>query len=171
MPSAAAPAEGSPVPFFINGKEVHPERKFSVVSPSSGKVVHEAASATEPDVRAAVDTAAVAFKAWRKSLPKTRRDIFLKAAEIMERRKEELAGYMMAETGCPRQWGDFNVTTAREMILDVAGRLTGLEGTIPTVADPNSGAMILREPFGVVLAIAPWYAAQLLPKRVTTNTI
>jgi acyl-CoA reductase-like NAD-dependent aldehyde dehydrogenase len=171
MPSAAAPAEGSPVPFFINGKEVHPERKFNVVSPSSGNVVHEAASATEPDVRAAIDTAADAFKTWRKSLPKTKRDIFLKAAEVMERRKEELAGYMMAETGCPRQWGDFNVMTAREMILDVAGRLVALEGTMPTVADPNSGAMILREPFGVILAIAPWYAAQLLSKWFTTNPV
>jgi acyl-CoA reductase-like NAD-dependent aldehyde dehydrogenase len=154
--SATAPAEGSPVPFFINGKEVHPERKFNVVSPASGKVVHEAASASEADVRAAIDTAAEAFKTWRKALPKVRRDILLKAAEIMVRRREELGGYMMAETGCPRQWADFNVNTARELMLDVAGRLVALEGSMPTVADRNSGAMVFQEPFGVILAIAPW---------------
>ena len=104
----------------------------------------------------AIDSAAEAFKTWRKSLPRPRRDILLKAAEVMERRKEELGGYMMNETGCPRQWADFNVTAARELILDVAGRLGGLDGSMPTAADPNTGAMILREPFGVILAIAPW---------------
>jgi acyl-CoA reductase-like NAD-dependent aldehyde dehydrogenase len=155
-PSATAPAEGSAVPFFINGKEVLPERKFNVVSPASGKVVHESGSAAEEHVRAAIDTAAEAFKTWRKTLPKARRDILLKAAEVMERRKEELSGYMMSETGCPRQWAEFNVTAARELILDVAGRLAGLDGSMPTTADANTGAMILREPFGVILAIAPW---------------
>ncbi|KAL2133799.1 hypothetical protein VTI74DRAFT_1656 [Chaetomium olivicolor] len=162
---APAPAEGSSVPFFINGKEVHPERKFNVVSPVTGKVVHSAASATEVDVRAAVDAAAEAFKTWKKTLPRTRRDIFLKAAEIIERRKEELARYMMEETGCQPQWAEFNVNASKEFMLDVAGRLVSLDGSIPTAADPNTGAMILREPFGVVLAIAPWNAPYILGVR------
>lgn len=144
------------MPFFINGKEVHPERKFNVVSPASGKVVHEAGSASEADVRATVDAAADAFKTWRKALPRTRRDIFLKVAEVMERRKEELGEYMMNETGCPRQWADFNIMTAKDLVIDVAGRVAALEGTMPTTADEGTGAMILREPFGVILAVAPW---------------
>jgi acyl-CoA reductase-like NAD-dependent aldehyde dehydrogenase len=159
---AAAPA-GSPVPFWINGKEVHSERKFDVVSPASGKVVHASASATEADVRAASDAAANAFKTWKKSPPQVRRDILLKTAEVMGRRKEELSQYMMDETGCTRQWADFNVDTAREFIVDVAGRVAAVEGSIPTLADPNSGGMVLREPFGVVLAIAPWYGTHPAP--------
>ncbi|AEO66077.1 uncharacterized protein THITE_2065964 [Thermothielavioides terrestris NRRL 8126] len=161
---AAAPA-GSPVPFWINGKEVHSERKFDVVSPASGKVVHASASATEADVRAASDAAANAFKTWKKSPPQVRRDILLKTAEVMGRRKEELSQYMMDETGCTRQWADFNVDTAREFIVDVAGRVAAVEGSIPTLADPNSGGMVLREPFGVVLAIAPWNAPYILGAR------
>jgi len=144
------------VPFFINGQEVHPERKFKVVSPASGEVVHEAGSASEADVRAAVDTAADAFKTWRKALPQARRGIFLKAAEIMERRKEELGDYMMNETGCPREWADFNINNSKDFLLDLAGRVATLEGAMPTTADPGTGAMILREPFGVILAVAPW---------------
>ncbi|AEO53941.1 hypothetical protein MYCTH_2295894 [Thermothelomyces thermophilus ATCC 42464] len=163
--STTAAAELYSVPFYINGKEVHPERKFNVVSPASGKVVHQAGSASETEVRAAVDTAADAFRTWRKSLPRTRRDILLKAADIMVRRREELGNYMMDETGCPRQWADFNVNTAREFIIDVAGRLSGLEGTLPTPADPDTGAMVLREPFGVVLSIAPWNAPYILGVR------
>lgn len=154
--SAVAPAEGSPVPFIINGQDVLPERKFTVVSPATGKAVHEAASATEADVRAAIDTAAEAFKTWRKSLSSTRRDIFLKAAEVLERRRAELSGYIMGETGAPQPWADFNLNATKDVLLDVAGRLSALDGTMPAVGDPNSGAMILREPYGVILAIAPW---------------
>lgn len=154
--STVAAAEGSPVPFFINGKEVHSERKFNVVSPATGKVVHECASASEADVRAAVDTAAEAFKTWRKTLPRTRRDIFLKAAEIMERRKEELVSYMMHETGAARGWAEFNVNTTKDFLIDVAGRVASLEGSLPNTADASAGAMVIREPFGVVLAIAAW---------------
>jgi acyl-CoA reductase-like NAD-dependent aldehyde dehydrogenase len=155
-PSAVAAAEGFPVPFFINGKEVHPERKFNVVSPASGKVVHEAASASEADVRAAVDSAADAFKTWRKTLSRTRRDIFLKVAEVMERRRDELGDYIMNETGCPRGWADFNINTAKDLVLDVAGRVAALESTMPPTGDEGTGAMILKEPFGVILAVAPW---------------
>ncbi|KAL2161525.1 hypothetical protein VTH06DRAFT_8087 [Thermothelomyces fergusii] len=163
--TAAAAESAYSVPFYINGKEVHPERKFDVVSPATGKVVHQAGSASETEVRAAVDAAADAFRTWRKSLPRTRRDILLKAADVMARRREELGNYMMDETGCPRQWADFNITTAREFMVDVAGRLSSLEGTLPTPADPDTGAMVLREPFGVILAIAPWNAPYILGAR------
>jgi len=154
--AATAPAEGSAVPFFINGKEVHPEKKFNVVSPATGKVVHECGSAGEDHVRLAIDTAAEAFKAWRKAIPRTRRDILLRAAEVMQRRQQELAGYMMAETGASPNWAEFNVTAARELVLDVAGRLADMDGSLPATADAATGAMVLREPFGVILAIAPW---------------
>ncbi|KAL2017720.1 hypothetical protein VTK56DRAFT_1745 [Thermocarpiscus australiensis] len=163
--AAATAAEGYSVPFFINGKEVHPERKFRVVSPASGKVVHQAGSATEVEVRAAVDAAANAFKTWRRSLPRQRRDVLLKVAEVMERRRGELGQYMMDETGCPRPWADFNISTAKDFLIDVAGRLATLEGSIPTPADPNTGAVVLREPFGPILAIAPWNAPYILGTR------
>ncbi|KAK4111868.1 aldehyde dehydrogenase [Canariomyces notabilis] len=158
-------AGGSPVPFLINGEQVLPERKFDVVSPATGKVVHQCASATEAEVRSAIDAAANAFRSWKKTLPRQRRDILLKAAEIMERRKEELAQYMMDETGAAPEWAGFNVTMSKEILLDVAGRVAAVEGSVPPVADPNSGAMILKEPYGVVLAIAPWNAPYILAMR------
>lgn len=155
-PSVAALAADSSVPFIINGEDVHSERKFDVVSPGTGKVIHTAASASEADVRAAVNSAAAAFQDWKTALPKTRRDILLKAADVMLARNDELRDYMSAETGCPHQWSNRNLEIARDFIIDVAGRLTGLEGTMPTPENPDTGAMVLREPFGVILAIAPW---------------
>jgi acyl-CoA reductase-like NAD-dependent aldehyde dehydrogenase len=148
--------ESYSVPFWINGEEVHPEKKFDVVSPATGKVVHQCGSATETEVKAAIEAAETAFKTWKKTLPKVRRDIFLKAAEVIERRNDELGQYMMDETGAPKQWADFNLMVARDFLFDMAGRVSSLEGAIPTTQDPSTGALVLREPFGVVLAVAAW---------------
>lgn len=144
------------VPLLINGKDVYPQKSFDVVSPATGKVVHKCASATEADALAATNSAVAAFKAWRDLTPKKRRDIFLKAAAVMEKRNEELAANLVAETGCPRQWADFNLMVSRDLLLDIAGRISSLEGTIPATQDAEVGAMVVKEPFGVILAIAPW---------------
>ncbi|KAK0633060.1 aldehyde dehydrogenase domain-containing protein [Immersiella caudata] len=153
------------VPFWINGEEIHPAKRFDVVSPATGKVVHQCGSATEVEVDAAIKAAETAFKTWKKTLPKARRDIFLKAAEVIERRKDELGQYMMDETGAPKQWADFNIMVARDFLFDMAGRVSSLEGAIPTTQDPSTGALVLREPFGVILAVAAWNAPYILGVR------
>ncbi|KAK1755332.1 Aldehyde/histidinol dehydrogenase [Echria macrotheca] len=165
MASNGTGAELYSVPFFINGEEVHPAKSFEVTSPATGKVVHKCGSASEAEVNAAVESGANAFKTWKKTLPKERRDIFLKAADVMQKRVDELASYMMEETGCPRQWADFNIGVAKDFLYDMAGRVSSLGGTLPVTQDPTIGAMILQEPFGVVLAIAPWNAPYILAMR------
>lgn len=144
------------VPFIINGEERHAEKSFEVVSPTSGKVVHRCGIATEKEVLEAIDAAATAGRQWRNTAPSQRRDIILKAAEIMNNKREELMQHMVTEVGAGQDWAGFNLNTAIEMLKDTAGRVASLNGVVPTSSDPNRGSMILREPYGVVLAIAPW---------------
>ena len=153
------------VPFFINGEQVHPANNFDVTSPSTGKVIHKSGSASEVEVKAAVEAAAAAFKTWKKTTPQQRRDIFLKATDVFEQRRAELSRYMMEETGCPQQWADFNIMTAKDFLYDMAGRAGSLEGSFPATKEADMGALVLREPFGPVLAIAPWNAPYILGIR------
>ncbi|KAF5587932.1 aldehyde dehydrogenase [Fusarium pseudoanthophilum] len=153
------------VPFLINGSDHTSERAVDVVSPASGEVVHRYHSADVKDANAAVEAAAEAFKSWRKTRPSERRDLFLKAAEIMEKRRDELRGYSMSETGSDATWADFDISTGISHLKEVAGRIGTLEGAIPTVSDPNTTALVLREPHGVVVAIAPWNAPYILGTR------
>lgn len=148
------------VPFLINGSDHTSERAVDVVSPASGEVVHRYHSADVKDANAAVKAAAEAFKSWRKTRPSERRDLFLKAAEIMEKRRDELRKYSMSETGSDATWADFDISTGISHLKEVAGRIGTLEGAIPTVSDPNTTALVLREPYGVVVAIAPWYVSR-----------
>ncbi|KAH7472059.1 Vanillin dehydrogenase [Fusarium oxysporum f. sp. matthiolae] len=153
------------VPFLINGSDHTSGRAIDVVSPSSGEVVHRYHSADVKDANAAVDAAAEAFKSWRKTKPTERRDLFLKAAEIMDRRRDELRKYSMAETGSDAAWADFDINTGISHIKEVAGRIGTLEGAIPSVSDSNTTALVVREPYGVVVAIAPWNAPYILGTR------
>ncbi len=147
---------GYTVPFIINGEERHTEKSFEVVSPASGEVVHRCGIATEKDVLAAVDAAVTAGRQWRNTTPIQRRDILLRAAEIMSEKRVELAEHMVDEVGADLGWANFNLNTAIEMFKDTAGRIASLNGIVPTSSDPGRGSIILREPYGVVLAIAPW---------------
>ncbi|KAF5571853.1 aldehyde dehydrogenase [Fusarium phyllophilum] len=153
------------VPFLINGSDHTSERAVDVVSPASGEVVHRYHSADVKDANVAVEAAAEAFKSWRKTRPSERRDLFLKAAEIMEKRRDELRKYSMSETGSDATWADFDISTGISHLKEVAGRIGTLEGAIPTVSDPNTTALVLREPYGVVVAIAPWNAPYILGTR------
>lgn len=154
------------VPLLIGGKEKTSSSTFQVNSPATGGTVHQCSNATVADAEEAVETAAAALADWKRTTPGQRRDIFLKAAEIIIKRREELAGYMQAETAASPDWANFNIENTREMLLDVAGRISGaLTGAVPTTRDPNVNALVVKEPYGVVLAMAPWNAPYILGMR------
>ncbi|KAI0596569.1 aldehyde dehydrogenase domain-containing protein [Biscogniauxia sp. FL1348] len=159
------------VPFLINGHEQSVSRTFEVTSPATGKVVHLCGTATEADALAAVDAATAASSEWQNTIPGRRRDILLKAAAVMGERRKELGQYMIDEIGADPGWADFNIDVTIDMLKDVAGRLCTLTGTVPTCSDPGTGAMILKEPYGVVLAMAPWNAPYILGTRAVVFPI
>jgi acyl-CoA reductase-like NAD-dependent aldehyde dehydrogenase len=88
-----------PVPLWIDGKEVTTTTTFQVTSPSTGEKLWTCSSASTTEATLAAEAAQRAFKSWRKTKPAEIQAIVLKAADIMESRREELAGYMMQETG------------------------------------------------------------------------
>ena len=58
-------------------------KTFDVFRPSSTEVVGTAAAATAADCVAAIDAAARAFPAWERTPLSVRRDVFLRAADIV----------------------------------------------------------------------------------------
>lgn len=147
----------STVPLIIDGKDVYSSAKtFTVVSTDEGPV-WTAASATTDEANAAVEAAQRAFPAWSATKPAARRAILLRAADILEQRAEELLGYMRRETSAHMPFAQFNINMAAEMLRDTAGRIgSALAGTAPVCEDAETHALVIKEPYGVVLGIAPW---------------
>ncbi|KAJ7171680.1 Aldehyde/histidinol dehydrogenase [Mycena crocata] len=159
------------IPLLINGEEKVTASTFSIESPVSHKTIWSCSSASSSDADAALSAAAAAFPAWSKSKPPARRTILLKVADLLDQRAEELMAHMHEETGSPAPFTGFNVVTAAEQIRDVAGRCSSIMGSIPICQDEGTSALVLKEPYGVVLAFAPWNAPYILGFRAVMYAI
>ncbi|KAH8892863.1 aldehyde dehydrogenase [Thozetella sp. PMI_491] len=153
------------VPLWLNGAQRTTKSTFDVVSPVTNQLLWKASSADEDDVRAAVESAEAAFETWRWTKPKERRDIFLRAYHLLEKYRKRSMAYSTTETGAPEVNFGFEYETA----VDICFQLAGLVGT-PTgfVVDPDAldaSAAVIRQPYGVVLGIAPWNAPHTLGIR------
>ena len=154
-----------PVPLWINGEEVVTDTTFDVISPSTSEKLWSSSSVSTKQATEAVDAAQAAFKTWRKAKPTQIRTILLQAADIFEARKDELAEYMKSETGALDAFAGFNTSTTIEYFRDVAGRPASIMGAIPTTQAEGQAALVFKEPYGVILGIAPWNAPYILGCR------
>ncbi|KAI9052637.1 hypothetical protein LZ554_003976 [Drepanopeziza brunnea f. sp. 'monogermtubi'] len=153
------------VPLLINGRDVTTSKTIDVTSPT-GQVIHRAAAAGVADAIAAVEAAQAAFPAWAATTPDAKRKIFYKAADLLEARLEEAGKCEEAETGAlPSFAGGFDVTTAIAGLRSVAGEIGSVLGSIPSTNNPKREALVLKEPFGVILGMAPWNAPYILGLR------
>jgi acyl-CoA reductase-like NAD-dependent aldehyde dehydrogenase len=152
------------VPLQINGKESSHSSTYDIISPSKNDVCWTAVSASAKDALSAIEAAKAAFPSWSSTKPSVRTAILLKAADIMEASIEQYAGYMMTEMGADIGAAQFFVLPlAISMCRDIAGRISSICGSVPAVAAEGQSAMVLREPYGVVLGIVPWFVLPTSP--------
>ena len=133
--------------------------------PITGNLVSTSAAATTQDALDAVESCAAAFPAWAATAPAERRDILLKAADLVMQRSDSLMEIMMAETGASRPWSAFNARLAVGMLREAASLTTQVKGEIIPSNKPGMFSLAVRRPVGVVLAIAPWNAPIILAVR------
>ncbi len=146
-------------------------REYQQSFPYTGEAVGSAAAAGRQDARAAVDAAHAAFAEWSRSASRQRREILLKAADLLLERGEAIAGLMTEETGAVFGWGMFNVDLAAGMLREAAAQAYGLVGEVIPSDVPGKLAMAVRQPAGVVVAIAPWNAPVILSTRAVAMPI
>ena len=80
---------------------------FAVREPYTGQVYAEVAACGPDDARLAVQAAADAFPAWSDTTPGERARCFLKAGEIVKRRRTEIAEILARETGSTISFATF----------------------------------------------------------------
>ncbi|PJE26196.1 Vanillin dehydrogenase [Pseudooceanicola marinus] len=152
---------------YIGGDHVPADgdRVFTRANPVTGDVVTEAAAAGSADVAKAVEAAAAAFDGWSATGPGERRKMLLAAAENLKARGDDIVAAMKEEIGATEAWARFNVMLASDMLVEAAALTTQIKGEIIPSNRPGSTAMAIRQPAGVVLAMAPWNAPVILGVR------
>jgi hypothetical protein len=87
--------------YFAGGewRAAKDNKTFNVYRPYDRALYARVAAGGRPEAKLAVDAAAKAFPAWSQTTPAERAKLFFKAAEIVKRRRAEIAGILAIETG------------------------------------------------------------------------
>ncbi|TME44353.1 MAG: aldehyde dehydrogenase family protein [Chloroflexi bacterium] len=133
--------------------------------PYSGATVARIPASTRDDARRAVEAAANAFQDWWKTPPGEKQRLFLKAADILERRQMEVVGLLAAETGCTFGFGMFQTIFTPNLLRQAASLPYHPTGEILPADLPGAFYMAMRQPVGVVAGLAPWNAPLILSLR------
>jgi acyl-CoA reductase-like NAD-dependent aldehyde dehydrogenase len=139
-------------------------KTFEDKDPFTGETVAVVPAGDGDDACKAIEAAATAFPAWAATPPAVRQAIFLKAADILESRQDEVVSMLARETGCTFGFGMFQMHFVPGLFRQAAAAPYQPIGQI-IPSDTGALAMGIRKPVGVVGAIAPWNAALILSAR------
>jgi acyl-CoA reductase-like NAD-dependent aldehyde dehydrogenase len=156
------------VPLWINGEQVTTSEKFDITDPDSGKVLWSFSAAKVEHANKAVEAAQAALPAWRRTKPAEIQRIFLRAAEILENQADGLVALWREETGALEDVARWTLGNGISSVRDLSARAVNIHGSIIQVQDEGRAGLMMKEPYGVVLGIAPWNATFILGSRAFT---
>ena len=142
-----------------------------------GETVSEVVIGTAEDARRAVDSAYSAFGRWSETTPKERSLILLKAADLIAHSEANIAETLTREQGktYPESLNEVRLTSS--VFRYYAGLAPTVSGRNVQLSDPSEFGLVLKQPVGVTVAIAPWnspvilMAVKLAPALAAGNTI
>jgi acyl-CoA reductase-like NAD-dependent aldehyde dehydrogenase len=158
---------------IIDGREVDATggATIEVTNPATGKVIDTVPSASEEDVKTAVEKAKQGQKVWAKVPLHEKGDILLKFVDLVEKNREKLARTLSDETGKPitEARGEIaNIPIAFKGFIEKAKHLYG--EVIPNGQEKNQEHHVLltvREPVGVVACVIPFnFPCDLFDQKV-----
>ncbi|KAF8342984.1 aldehyde dehydrogenase [Cantharellus anzutake] len=164
-----------PVPLIIDNKPVTTSNTYTVLSPNDPEnpPLHDVYAANLTQVNLAIESAQKAFGTWRKTTFLQRRELLIKAADILKRRSEEFTALTMSETTNSFGLAAFETWSAVTQLDEVAANIATAMTTVqpPALDNPFQQAYVSRHPFGVVLSVVPWNGPIALSVRAVINPI
>jgi len=144
---------------------------FEVHEPYSGKLYARVAAGSRGDAKVAVDAAASAYPAWSETTPAEKARLFLKAADIVRRRRTEIAEVLARETGSTISFATFQQDLVAATLQQVAGWVYLPKGEVLETNVPGSHSIGVRRPLGVVASCTPWNGANVLSWRAVISPV
>jgi len=143
---------------WLNGAWVMGRDMAERVSPGHGVPVTQIPRCTVEDLNAAVSAARHAFenRAWSGLSGAERAGVLLRTAEILRRRRNEIAYWEVLENGKPISQARGEIDHCIACFETGAGAARLLHGDSFNSLGDNLFGMVLREPVGVVGLITPW---------------
>ena len=167
------------VPLIINGVDIHLTAGASTFEPESlsaasrSQTTTIAQGADIESCHAAVNSSAQAFDSWRQTSAIAKRALLLRLADLVKTKAKEIHAIIQDEVHGTSLWATINVQESILMIEEMAALVTSpsLSGFLPPIQNTDSHALVLVEPLGVILGIAPWNSPLILGFRAVLPAI
>ena len=133
---------------YIGGKEWRSEGQpiEEDINPYTGEPLTRVHLATTDDIQQALSAAEEAQKSWGKTLVKEREAVLLKAADIVERRREDITKVLIEEGGNVFGKAMFEVDYVVSAFRIAAGQAREMRGETMPSEDAERISMSIRQP-------------------------
>ncbi len=149
---------------LIDGTWVEGEGpRVEVINPARLEVIGNIPVATPAEIDRALLAARSAFPDWARRAPAERAGLLQEIAAKIDARAEALGRLMTAEQGKPVNEATGEIRKLADTFRFYAEEATRVHGEVIPNSSTAYQSLVVREPIGVVAAIAPWnYPAELI---------
>src|SRR3984893_1144202 len=163
---------------YINGEWVGSGKTFENRNPANtDEIVGLFSKGTAQDVADAAAAAAAAFPGWSAMPAPARGNLLYKAADIMDRKFDQLGADMTREEGKTLPEAKGEVRRAINILRYFGGEGSRMPGMLVPSERDRVHMFAIRKPLGVVGLITPWNfpsaipAWKLAPALICSNTV
>ena len=143
---------------YVNGgwRRATASEYVDVTNPATAELLARTPLSTANDVDVAVQAAAAAFPAWRRTPPGERVQYLFKLKTLLEENIDELARLITIENGKTFAESKAEIRRAIENVEVACGIPMLMQGYVLEDVTPGVDEMQIRQPLGVVAAIVPF---------------
>ena len=153
---------------LINGLWVSetPHGNYELCNPATNKVLVSLPRCKEAETIEAIETADVAFRAWRKTTAKDRSEVLRRWYELVVANKEDLATLITLEEGKPLSEARGEIDYAASFLQWFSEEAKRVRGDVIPAPKDHQRIVALKQPVGVCAAITPWnFPAAMITRK------
>jgi malonate-semialdehyde dehydrogenase (acetylating)/methylmalonate-semialdehyde dehydrogenase len=164
------------VPHYIDGQwvESHAREWSEILNPATGESLGKVPLSDAAEVTKAIDAAAAAFPAWRRTPPEDRIQPLFKLKVLLEEHVDDISRVITQENGKTFAEAKAEMRRAIENVEVACGIPTMMQGYNLEDVARGIDEMMIRQPLGVTAAIVPFnfpgmIAFWFLPYAIATG--
>jgi RHH-type proline utilization regulon transcriptional repressor/proline dehydrogenase/delta 1-pyrroline-5-carboxylate dehydrogenase len=159
------------VPILVGASRGNDEGLDSTDPGKPDRLVATAGRATRSDVGRAVEVAQIGARAWSARPAGERADVLVRAADVLRRRRSELAALQVRECAKPWPEADADVCEAIDFLEYYARQALDLEAGRPLLDAPGERNAMRYRGRGVCAVIAPWNFPLAIPTGMVAGAL
>jgi acyl-CoA reductase-like NAD-dependent aldehyde dehydrogenase len=163
-----APAASDTKQMFVGGRwtSALAGETFTAESPATGEAIGEVPQGDRDDAQAAIEAANRAADAWARLSAFDRAAALHRVADVVERRREELAHTLTLDQGKPIAESRDEVEELVQYWRNAAEDGKRVEGRLANSVSAGKKVLLFRRPRGVIGVITPWNWPYTMPAEL-----